>query len=299
MRPTRSRRLDSSAATAFVPVLGAFALCVGALALVWLPLRGVLPIGLPALVAGYAALGLLLFVRPFQEVVLSRLLGARTPTPDEAARLGPAWRVVTQRMGVPTSRYVVRVLDADEVNAFASGGHLVIVTSYAVDALPDAELRGVLAHELSHHLGMHTVSLTMGHWFLLPVVVLARLGIWLQRVADAATEAFASRSPLFTLLGRIVTWTLWVVALVLSFAVVLTHAATNVFGRATEFKADTFTVRSGFGPALASALRRFVAEGSGGRPAGWRERLLASHPPARTRVARIEAQLRHPRTPRR
>jgi hypothetical protein len=50
----------------------------------------------------------------------------------------------------------------------------------------------------------------------------------------------------------------------------------------------------GFGRELAGALRHVLASGTGARPVGWRARLAASHPPARTRVARIEALLRHP-----
>ena len=38
----------------------------------------------------------------------------------------------------------------------------------------------------------------------------------------------------------------------------------------------------------------FDATLTGQRPIGWRARLAASHPPALTRVARIDAMLRHP-----
>jgi Zn-dependent protease with chaperone function len=50
----------------------------------------------------------------------------------------------------------------------------------------------------------------------------------------------------------------------------------------------------GYGRNLAFALRRVISLGGGQRPVGWRARLAASHPPARTRVARIDAMLRHP-----
>ena len=50
----------------------------------------------------------------------------------------------------------------------------------------------------------------------------------------------------------------------------------------------------GYGKALADALRVVIRLGGGVRPIGWRARLSTSHPPARTRVARIEAMLRHP-----
>ena len=56
----------------------------------------------------------------------------------------------------------------------------------------------MLAHELSHHLGLHTVGLTIGHWLSLPVVLLARIGFWLQNVATAATDTFAQGSSALT-----------------------------------------------------------------------------------------------------
>ena len=71
-------------------------------------------------------------------------------------------------------------------------------------------------------------------------------------------------------------------------------ALANLVGHGSEFEADRRAVRMGFGRELASALRQLIAAGSSPRPVGWRARLGASHPPARTRVARIEALMRHP-----
>ena len=68
----------------------------------------------------------------------------------------------------------------------------------------------------------------------------------------------------------------------------------NVVGHRSEFQADRRVVRMGYGPNLSQALRRVIRLGGGQRPIGWRARLAASHPPARTRVARIDAMLRHP-----
>ena len=103
---------------------------------------------------------------------------------------------------LPARRFVIAVLPIDELNAYACGGHLVVVTSYAIDTLPRDELSGVLAHELSHHLGSHTVALTIGHWLSLPVFALARIGFFLQNVATAATRTFASRSSSLTVIGQ-------------------------------------------------------------------------------------------------
>ena len=48
-----------------------------------------------------------------------------------------------------------RVIDSDELNAFACGGHLVVVTSFAFRRLTARQLAGVLAHELGHFLSLH------------------------------------------------------------------------------------------------------------------------------------------------
>ncbi|MFM9225687.1 MAG: hypothetical protein ACKOQ1_03520, partial [Actinomycetota bacterium] len=53
---------------------------------------------------GQIAAGTLLFTRPVQRLVLTRLLGARTPTADETDVLGRAWRVVAQATHVPARR---------------------------------------------------------------------------------------------------------------------------------------------------------------------------------------------------
>ena len=167
-----------------------------------------------------------------------------------------------------------------------------MVTSYAIEALPRDELSGVLAHELSHHLGLHTVALTVGHWLSIPVLLLARIGFFLQNVASAATTSFASHSSAITALGRTVAALLTAVSWVFLSGLLLSNVLANVVGRNSEFQADNRAVAMGFGRPLSTALRRFVAEFGGDRPLTWRDRLAATHPPARTRVARIEAMLR-------
>ncbi len=197
---------------------------------------------------------------------------------------------------LPAGRFVIAVLPIDELNAFACGGHLVVVTSYAIDTLPRDELSGVLAHELSHHLGSHTIALTIGHWLSLPVFALARIGFFVQNVATAATRTFARRSSSLTVLGQFTSAILMAVSWIFLSGLLLSNAIANVVGRNAELQADRRAVTMGFGRPLASALRRVISAGGGVRPTTWRERLAATHPPARTRVAQIEALLRSRRT---
>lgn len=265
-----------------------------ALALLWLPFRAVADIPFWWVAVAFSTLGLALFVRPFQAAVLTPLLGARLPDAYEAGRIGVAWGDVAQANGVPTDRYVLRVLPSEELNAFACGGHLLVVTSYAATQLTPPQLRGVLAHELSHHLGMHTVAITIGHWLSAPVVLLARIGFYFEIVAQAAAQSFGRRSPLVEALGVLAATLFSGAAWVFTAALRAGDSLGNIVGHRSEFEADTRAVNMGFGPELASALRAVLATGSGARPIGWRGRLAASHPAARTRVARIEALARHP-----
>jgi Zn-dependent protease with chaperone function len=290
----RSRHVETSAVAAVVPVVSLVPFWLLALAVVWLPVHLVWAVPYWWFPAVWAVLGLLLFVRPIQVAVLSPLFGLRRPTDDELDVIEPIWRDIARRIDVPPHRYVVRILPSDDLNAFACGGHLVVLTSFAVAELPDDELAGVLAHELCHHLGFHTVALTIGHWLSLPVVFLARIGFFLQNVARAATDSFATNSAALTALGGLAAAILRAASWVFLAALYASDALGNLFGHGSEFEADRRAVRMGYGRPLAKALRRVIMLGGGTRAVGWRQRLAATHPSARTRVARIEAMLRHP-----
>ncbi len=289
-----ARSVERGAVWAFTPVMAIAPFTLLALFIIWLPLGWLTDVRYWWVVLGFVTAGLLLFVRSIQVLVLTPLLRARRPTSEEAAIIEPLWGQIAQANGLPASRYVVRVLPTDELNAFACGGHLVLVTSFAVHELTQDQLRGVLAHELSHHLGLHTVAITIGHWLSTPVVVLARVGFFLENVGHAAVGSFGQKSPVVATLGSVVAVVMHALSWVFTAALRGSDALANLVGHSSEFEADRRAVRMGFGRELASALRELLARGTGLRPIGWRARLAASHPPARTRVARIEALMRHP-----
>lgn len=290
----RSRQIERSAVTALVPVAAMFPFWLLAMVVVWLPLWLIVGLSFWVVPTGWLVLGAVLFIPPIQIAVFSPLLRARRATPEELAVIVPIWRDLAATANLPQYRYAIRVIDSDELNAFACGGHLVIVTTFAIEELSSRELSGVLAHELSHHLGLHTAALTLGHWLSLPVVLLARVGFFLQNVARAATDSYVAHSAALTAIGRMAAGVLTAISWVFLAALYASDALANMVGQGSEFEADRRAVRMGYGMALADALRAVIRLGGGGRPIGWRARLASSHPPARTRVARIEAMLRHP-----
>lgn len=287
-----TRTVDRAALAAVAPVIAVLPVWLLAIVVFWWPVSLVWDVPFPTAALAYLAAVGLLFLRPVQAGILTPLLGARLPTRSERARLETAWRPVIQRLDLSPHRYLLVVLESDDLNAFACGGHLVVVTSFAVDSLPRDELSGVLAHELSHHLGLHTVGLTLSQWLSLPVLLLARIGFYLQNVASAATTSFAAHSSALTALGRVVAGLLRTVSWVFLAGFLLTTWVSNSAGREAEFHADARTVAMGFGPPLAMALRRVADSFGSRRPTTFRERLSTSHPSPRLRIARIEALLR-------
>lgn len=284
------RSRETAGVAALLPAIALIPVWFAALAVFWLLVRLVWQVPLWLFALGYLAAGVVLLLRPVQRLVLAPLLGARRPTADERARLDPAWRAVCQLAGVSPNHHLLAVLPSEEVNAYACGGHLVVVTSYAIESLPTDELCGVLAHELSHHLGLHTVTLALAQWLSLPVLVLARIGFFLRNVSVAATDAFASSSRVLTVIGRAVAAVMWAASAVLEAGLVVARRIGGWVGRRSEFEADDRVVQLGLGPELVRALHRVNRDG-----ATTANGATTSHPPARTRIARIDAALRRRR----
>lgn len=286
---TGSRRLDWSAVTAFAPLVALAPPWLVAIAVFWLPFGLWGDVTYQLFAGAHLALGIVLFSRPVQRLVFARLLGARNPTGAELRRLTPAWNEVAQANQMRPDRFVLAVVEGDDVNAFACGGHLLVVSSFAIEHLSHEELCGVLAHELSHHLGGHTIALTIAQWMSLPVLFLARTGLALRDLSIGITNAVAHRWPLVRLVGSMVWLVLTVVSLVLLIGPNLSRILSNIVGRPAEFQADRRAFRMGFGHELMSALQRMIGtEERGGIGAA----ILTSHPPAVDRVVRLDSMIR-------
>ena len=291
-RLQRQRRIDGYAIAAIAPVVALIPAWLVAVAAFWWVTQLFVNVSFVVFAGVWFLLGGSLFLRPVQRLVLMRLLGARTPTRQENDPLQRAWHVVAQANHIPPGRFVLSVADSEDLNAFASGGHLVVVSSWAIANLSREDLSGVLAHELSHHLGMHTIALTVGQWLTIPIVLLARIGFYVQNIAHAATDTFTQGSSGASLIGKTIAGALTIVSWIFLSMISISQVIGNATGKGAEFKADETVVNMGFGRELRNALRIVIAAGHGERATHWRDRLVTAHPPARTRVARIEAQLR-------
>ncbi|MFI9363622.1 M48 family metalloprotease [Kitasatospora sp. NPDC053057] len=252
------------------------------------------------LIGLWIASGALVFHRPTEKVLARYLFRMRPALHSELTRLEPIWRQVTAKAGVSPETYDLWIEDHKAVNATAAAGHIVGVTRYALETLPDAQLAAVLAHELGHHRGGHAWATLLGYWYSMP----ARIAWAAFRIAAVIAFRIAS---VFSLLGALVVGLVsivLVVAVALSFPplllVLVTPYLLAAVGRRSELRADVQAAELGFADAMIEVFHGFLrdeeaaleiaARENGGRAVrpGLGQRLLSTHPDTHTRIRRLE-----------
>ena len=266
--------------------------------------------------AAWPASADLVVARP-GEAGLARLLyrSLRRPRPAELARIAPPLERVCRRAGDDPGRYLLRVEDKRQVNAFALGGHLLAVTRTALE-LPDDLLEAVLAHELGHHRHLHPLAIILGWWYLLPfeagdrlVRTIRRITRWLARsfgrLSDRTGGLAGGRGPegalgmlvLLVLLavlvvaGTVLVVVLGVVWLPLALLVHLARVLSAALSRAGEHAADRHAAELGYGPALIQVLGLFLQVERSVPPPRGMAALLRSHPSSQSRIDAITQTL--------
>lgn len=289
------RRFDVSSVAGLLPAF--LLLPVGVVC--FLPFAGLigavtsLPVSL-VVILWLAAAGLM-FTPPVEGVLLTRFFGTREPTAAEQEVLTPCWHAVLARANIPMDRYILRVVDSRDLNAAVAGGHLVMVTRHAITALPLKELRAVLAHELGHHLGLHTVGLLLCYWLSVPIVWCSRAGYRMARIAYWFTRVFgAFRFVGATIVGFIIGSMFHLVAFCFRIVTEIADAIGRLIGQSSEYYADRAATDLGFGADLVSALDRFRHLGleDHSRSATTRA-LFSTHPPLAQRIVRIQDRVTH------
>jgi STE24 endopeptidase len=266
--------------------------------------------------AAWTASAALILVRPV-EAGLAWLLyrRLRRPRPDELARIAPALDRVCRRAGTDPRRYLLRVEEKRQVNAFALGGHVLAVTWMSLE-LPGDLLEAVLAHEVGHHRHLHPLAIILGWWYLLPfeagdrlLRTIRRLTRWLaqtfNRLNDRTGGLAGGRAPdgalgmlvllavlgVLVVAGSVVVVVLGVLWLPLALLVRLAKVLAAALSRAGEHAADRHAAELGYGPGLVQVLGLFLrAEQSAPRPRGMAA-LLRSHPTSQARIDAINRTL--------
>jgi Zn-dependent protease with chaperone function len=262
--------------------------------------------------AAWTASAALILARPV-EAGLARLLyrSLRRPRPAELARITPALHRVCRRAGTDPGRYLLRVEEKRQVNAFALGGHVLAVTRMALE-LPDDMLEAVLAHEVGHHRHLHPLAIILGWWYLLPfeagdrlLRAIRRVTRWLARIfhrlSDRTGGLAGGRAPdgalgmlvllavlgVLVVAGSVLVVGLGLLWLPLALLVRLARVLAAALSRAGEHAADRHAAELGYGPGLVQVLALFLqVEQAQPRPRGMAA-LLRSHPASQARIDAI------------
>lgn len=187
----------------------------------------------------------------------------RRPTSEESVALDPAWSDTVHRLGLDESCYDLLVReDGGPIGAAYPGGGI-IVTTEAVTDLSPAELRGLLGHEIGHFLGDGGGTLyRLSRWYSGPLTAPPK-AVWRRLLRLFSVEWARHAVVWFVQLG-------WLAGLAVLLDNCFGPAVTVGFGvaasvqglgqyavlRRNQFHADRVAIDLGFGPGLASLMRR-------------------------------------------
>ncbi len=213
-----------------------------------------------------------------------RLRGYRRLSRDEVRRVAPLVKQVADAFDLPA---LPRFAMADIVvpNAWT---HMrtIVLTKGLLDALSDAELEAVLAHELHHWRKGDAVGLRIVWVAALPVALIYDVGMWLAgaRPQVPTPDALGIQLPrgFLAIVGWLIAWPTWVIT---KFVITPIVGASQ---RRYEYEADAAAKEIGLGAPLSSALRTMGAFETG--RTGWEAAMAATHPPVELRVEALQEQ---------
>lgn len=272
-------------------VVAAFAVGILGTAIGWL------------VILAWLASGALVFHRPTELAFARHVMKLRAPLAEERARLEPIWREVTARAGIEAHTYELMVENSTDLNAVAAAGHVVGVTTYALNEIPSSNLAAVLAHELGHHTGGHAWTGLLGYWYSLPGRLAWAFMRGIARIAIRVASVFslAATGMVYLFIGMFVIGG-FVAAWYITVPLVVAPYLLAYVGRQGELRADRQAADLGFAPQLAQVLYHFqaqedavkaqaAAQGRQFKEPGGLARLLTTHPDNHTQLHALEPYL--------
>jgi heat shock protein HtpX len=228
----------------------------------------------------------------FNQTIIDFATGSRPLTREEEPR---AYNLlenlcISRGMTMPT----LRIIETDEMNAFASGLHegkfSVTVTRGILQAMDDQELEAVLGHELSHIINRDVRTMVIASIFAgiitLMCQIIYRSIMW---GSFGGLRGRRGNAGVFFLVAMVVGAIGYVLAIVIRMAI----------SRTREYVADAGSVQLTKNPdAMISALRKISGHAHLDAPASMRAMFLedddegimglfATHPPVAKRIAAL------------
>jgi heat shock protein HtpX len=238
----------------------------------------------------------------FSDKIAVRAAGAKPVTEAEAPQLYAIVRDLTQRAEMPMPQ--IYISPAAQPNAFATGrnpGHAAVaVTQGLLQVVDGDELRGVLAHEISHVRNRDILISSVAAAVALGITFAARMVMWGSLFFGGGGERDGEGGNIFALLAMMILAP--IAAMMLQMAL----------SRSREYEADRSGAELvGTGEPLARALEKieayakqvpmnvdpahataYIINPLTGRKANFAG-LFQTHPPTAERIARLRHQHMH------
>ena len=234
----------------------------------------------------------------FSDKVAVRAAGAKPVSEQEAPQLYAIVRDLTQRADMPMP--AIYIAPAAQPNAFATGRNehhaAVAVTQGLLQVVDENELRGVLAHEISHVRNRDILIGSVAATVALAITFLARMAMW-GALFGGGGDRDRDGGNIFGMLAMVI------------LAPIAAGLLQMALSRSREYEADRSGAELiGTGEPLASALLKidayarqvpmeidpahataYIINPFSGRKVSFAN-LYSSHPPTADRVARLRHQ---------
>lgn len=244
----------------------------------------------------------------------------------QRAKLDAAWAEVARAAGIDAARYRPWIDHSDRDIAYTGPSRHIAVSRDAIDTLPPAQLRAVLAHELGHHLVGQALIWALVRWFRRPVETLYLLYALALALAARGTDrammrlgqvllGFERMPPIVLFAASMLVPVTVGIGVTVGFLVAFAHliglpaalillalSAPQPLARAklaqwTEYRADRVAVDLGYGPALSKFLHHRESQHPLDEMAfapgfGAMRRAIASHPQLWERRIEVDHHVR-------
>ena len=226
---------------------------------------------------------------PIGEFIIRVKLGIKgIVTAQDIEKLSPIFNEVYQtvlEVAPNISRSIkLYIIDDYSINALAVGRNTIALTLGAVHGLNDFDLKGLLAHEFGHIAYGDTKSLllaSVGNGFFIVII----------KILDITQKVLTAIFSLFQNAWAIV-WFIKLIVFLLNIAIKIFYGISAIIlslnSRASEYLADSFAVRAGYGFNLIDVLY-IINQVHPDGVQGIKGNLTKSHPYLTDRIARLES----------
>ena len=204
----------------------------------------------------------------------------KTPTPEQQEYLDKIINNIKEKAGIPEKTFKFYVSENDVLNAMAVGDNMIWVSKKLLDELTEAEVAGIIAHEVGHIENKDTNAMLLNFALNVPSELVIGLYYLIKMALDWLKCIPVIGWPLFIfswIIGLFIWFNKW-------FLQIPNSVVDNYGSRVNEFNADLYACQTGFAQGLYDGLQKITKDDKEITQGQYH----ATHPATRVRLKRIK-----------